>query len=387
MFVPRFVTFCVSIALAVFLTSCATRNPAREFARELETMPDGGVIIEGVRDEDRQNSQHGVFAIAPLIRFWHKPPLTREQMDLLTDDPEQMIPVEETMTNLLEERQLWPFAFYGTIDELEKRLSGGVPVLVILQENATRIATRRYVIVTGFNRESKKLLVHEGGKYPQVYSYSLFKRLWRPVRNWMMVVCPPDGVQWEMRIIERVGRARYWERQKNWPNALRDYEIADSKDPFNTDIMLAKARALYDSGDSASAVSLYRTILNMNDSSARAANNLAYSIAESGGDLAEAEKLARRALTIEPSNPSYLDTLGLILIKLNRPGDAAAVLERALTRSETLDIKHQRTITTRLIEAFLDNKQPHLARQILSSHQLKDPDYFLPDYLLKRLSP
>jgi len=375
----------VALLFVSVFTSCATRNPSREFARELESFPDGGIVIEGIKDENRQNAQHGVFALAPLIQFWGRPPLSAEQMALLTDDPAQMIPVEETMTVLLEERGLWPFAFYGTMDELETRLSAGVPVLVILQNNPALIETRRYVIVSGFNREAKKLLVHDGDSVPTVYTYAQFKRLWRPVRNWMMVVCPPEHVSWEMRIIERVGRARYWERRLDWQSALRDYEAVEQQDPFNTDLMLAKAHALFGSGDIDAAVALYRNVLQIDGLNARAANNLAYSLAESGGDLILAEKMSRRALTIEPSNPSYLDTLGLILLKLKRPKDASVVLEKALYRSENLDRKFQRTITTRLIEAFLDSGQSHLAKQVWSNHQLKDPDYFLPQQLMDRM--
>jgi tetratricopeptide (TPR) repeat protein len=202
----------------------------------------------------------------------------------------------------------------------------------------------------------------------------------------MMVVCPAEKVTWQMRSIEQIARARYRERRGDWAGAISDYAEVEAKIPNEPDIMLAKARALYGSGDSAGAISLYHQVLVIDEFNARAANNMAYSIAESGGDLNEAEKLSRRALTIEPSNPVYLDTLGFILMKLNRHREAAEILERAVSRSESLDQEFQRSITTRLIEAFLNSDQSHLAKQVWNNQLSKDPDYFLTDELMKRIS-
>jgi Flp pilus assembly protein TadD len=62
---------------------------------------------------------------------------------------------------------------------------------------------------------------------------------------------------------------------------------------------------------------------------ARALNYLGYSLADRGKELARAESLIRRALAIDPDNGAYLDSLGWVLVKLERYPEAQEQLARA----------------------------------------------------------
>lgn len=60
-----------------------------------------------------------------------------------------------------------------------------------------------------------------------------------------------------------------------------------------------------------------------------ALNHLGYLWAEAGENLERAHGMIRRALDAEPDNPAYLDSLGWVLFKLQRPAEALPHLERA----------------------------------------------------------
>jgi len=63
--------------------------------------------------------------------------------------------------------------------------------------------------------------------------------------------------------------------------------------------------------------------------SAKACNYLGYMWAERNENLAEAEKLIRRALEMEPTNGSYLDSLGWVFFRQGKYPEALAELLRA----------------------------------------------------------
>ena len=70
-------------------------------------------------------------------------------------------------------------------------------------------------------------------------------------------------------------------------------------------------------------------ILEIDENHVQALNYLAYTYAEQGGPLKEAEQLARRALKLQPKNPYILDTMGWVLFKKGETKQAIAFLETA----------------------------------------------------------
>ena len=367
------------VLLPLLLCSCATVRTQQNFSEELALSPGPGELIEGVPGLTADRANGGIAAMSSLFAFWKTPVLPRESENRLAAGTSSLlIPPEEVMTDLADRRMLWTYAFYATIEEVEARLEAGIPLLVMVQDRGDDSSTRRYMLVVGYIQSAQKVLVHEGSSRPVVYDYGAFKRIWRPVRNWTLVVCPPDRITWPLNERERVARARFYERTGQWTSALVDLDRLQAAQPGNINIMLAKARVFQRAGNPTEAERQYRLALELDPLNARAANNLAYQMMNSGGDLAEAERWSRRALTIEPSNPSYLDTRGAILLLRHRPAEAAAVLERALHRADNLPPASRREIQTRLIQAFVESNQTHLARQIVDDIRRQDPRYVPP---------
>ena len=60
---------------------------------------------------------------------------------------------------------------------------------------------------------------------------------------------------------------------------------------------------------------IYIKLINTDDKDAQAYNNYAYSL-ERNVKLDQALEMAKKAIEIEPENPSYLDTIGWVYFKL-----------------------------------------------------------------------
>jgi tetratricopeptide (TPR) repeat protein len=369
----------------LFVCSCAGPRILQQFHQDLDNAPEDGSRIKGLAAMKPDGRKDGLTAVNALVSFWNQAPILPSEADASYDLDQQASPVDETMLRRLAERELWAFASYGTIPALDERLQAGLPVIAMLQDDPEKMASRRYVLVFGINRRSETLLLYTGRDRAEVYDYAAFKKAWRPIRNWMAFICPAEHQGWSMNVQEHLARARFHETRGRWPEALTDYEDAEKLDPRNASVTLARANALYRKGDADEALLLYKKVQANNDGSARAANNLAFVLVETGGDLNEAERLARRAITMEPANPVFMDTMGYIFLQTGRPAEAASLLARAHHRAGGLALSDQRNIATRLIEAYLESDQAHLARQVWIDRRLRDPEFSVPEPLRGRI--
>ena len=79
---------------------------------------------------------------------------------------------------------------------------------------------------------------------------------------------------------------------------------------------------------------LYEEALQLDSSRSIILNNFAYSLSERGLQLQRAYRMAQKAVEAEPENPSYLDTMGWILFKLNRYREAESYIKQAIAKGE-----------------------------------------------------
>jgi Tfp pilus assembly protein PilF len=82
-------------------------------------------------------------------------------------------------------------------------------------------------------------------------------------------------------------------------------------------------------GDKTAVVAEMKKVLEVEPNHVQALNYLAFTWAEMGSNLPDAEKMARRALELEPKDGYVLDTLGWILYKQNKFVESVKILEAA----------------------------------------------------------
>lgn len=111
--------------------------------------------------------------------------------------------------------------------------------------------------------------------------------------------------------------------------AIRAYDILIAAVPEDTTFVYQRAHVLDKAGRPADAERALRDVLARDPDDANALNALGYMFAERGERLDEAVELLHRALTIEPGNPSFLDSLGWAYFRQGRDDLAEAPLEQA----------------------------------------------------------
>jgi tetratricopeptide (TPR) repeat protein len=142
--------------------------------------------------------------------------------------------------------------------------------------------------------------------------------------HWLVTKDPKSAQLW--MALGKVHRSKL-----DFPSAIAEFQKAGALEPKDPDAPALLASALELSGRKPEAIVSYRHSLELKPDNVAVMNNLAYLIAESGGNLDEATKLAQEALQKAPEQPNVADTLGWIYLKRNLTASAVQVF-RGLTR-------------------------------------------------------
>lgn len=114
-------------------------------------------------------------------------------------------------------------------------------------------------------------------------------------------------------------------KMKEPEKALATFQSANSLAPNNPAVLGAMAVALESTGRLPEAIQHYRRRLQLEPENPSVQNNLAYLLAETGGDLDEALRLIQQAVRKLPQHPALTDTLGWIYLKKNMNDSAQQV--------------------------------------------------------------
>jgi len=116
------------------------------------------------------------------------------------------------------------------------------------------------------------------------------------------------------------------------PAAIRTFDKAKQLRPNDPSAYLQLALLYERVGNPAQARPIYEQILKLQPDHGIALNNLAYLLAENGGNLDEALALAQRARQRMPTNNDVADTLGWIYIKKNLSDNAVSIFRDLVTK-------------------------------------------------------
>lgn len=113
----------------------------------------------------------------------------------------------------------------------------------------------------------------------------------------------------------------------NIPKAVEGFRMATEVNPNDTMGQLKLALIFEADGRRMDAKPLYEKILKLEPDNPVALNNLAYTLADTGGDLDFALTLAQKARAKAPQSPDIADTLGWIYIKKNLSDNAIQIFQ------------------------------------------------------------
>ena len=76
---------------------------------------------------------------------------------------------------------------------------------------------------------------------------------------------------------------------------------------------------------------MYEELISSDQTDSQALNNYSYTLAERGVKLSSALDMAQKAISLDPNNPAYLDTIGWIYFKLKKYKKALDYIERSIS--------------------------------------------------------
>ena len=155
--------------------------------------------------------------------------------------------------------------------------------------------------------------------------------------------------------------------RENHPEAAKQRLTAIVKaDPKNEAAHLMLAEFLGSTGDQASSIAEYRSVLALNGSDVIALNNLAWALAAKSPD--EALKYAQQAAELAPNSAAVQDTLGWIYYRKGIYQSAVDYLKEAVAKESTPQRQFH------LAMSYLKAGDRELGQKTLQTALAKDPD-------------
>ena len=148
--------------------------------------------------------------------------------------------------------------------------------------------------------------------------------------------------------------------EKKLDQAITQYEAILSKNPKYLAAYMALGTIYDQQDDGEKAETYYRKALEIKSDFAPAANNLAWNLAERGGNIDEALGFAQVAKEQMPDNGAVMDTLGWIYYLKGSYLNAIAEFQDSLTQNPDNPV-----INLHLGLAYYKNKQPRKAKEFL----------------------
>ena len=137
---------------------------------------------------------------------------------------------------------------------------------------------------------------------------------------------------------------------------------------------LSIATALQMSGDFAGAESTLRDILKESPNNPIALNNLGYFLLERNERFDEAVGLIKQAVDIDPTNPSYLDSLGWAHFKLGKHAQAELYLREALRHDSSSVTINEHLGDVLAAQSKADQAKSHWRRSLNLATEPKEID-------------
>jgi tetratricopeptide (TPR) repeat protein len=238
-------------------------------------------------------------------------------------------------------RGLWSEQHRGGTQLLCSHLKAGRPVICLLGSGVPCTAGH-YITVTAC-APGRGIVCHNGYEPDHFMSWREFDTLWKASRHWMLVVCPPEAVDWDIPSdpMEKDEFGRLLHLRGGLKRAIGEYEAALAKETDATE----KARITHNIGLAQFALGRlddarksFEKALGLRPAFAQAENALALTYATMRVRLKEAERLVKNALSADPSQEAlYLDTLGYVLHRQGMDRKAREALRQALGKADSED--------------------------------------------------
>ncbi|MFQ5982438.1 MAG: tetratricopeptide repeat protein [Woeseiaceae bacterium] len=168
---------------------------------------------------------------------------------------------------------------------------------------------------------------------------------------------------------------------ERYPEALEAYERVVEYRPDSETAVLGKAELLLRMGRLDDAIREYRQSVKRWPDSAMSLNALGYTLADRTEEYAEAEKLIKKALKLDPDSAAIIDSYGWVLYRLGKHERALEELQRAYAKLKDPEV------ASHIVEVLAKLERPEEARQVLEEAELLNPGNRLLKDVRERVFP
>lgn len=170
-------------------------------------------------------------------------------------------------------------------------------------------------------------------------------------------------------------------REKRYAEAIDSFSHALQVVPDDPDLLYGRGLAYAEIGKIDPAVADFRRLLQVKPDDIDASNALGFTLADSGRDLSEAERLIAAARAAKPNDPSIADSWGWLQYRLGHLDQAVEVLRSAWQTGKDADVG------VHLGEVLWKQGQRDQAQQVFDEVRRMDPHNVTLQQTLKRLQP
>ena len=313
----------VLLALVV-LTGCVTFKPAPQAPSTT------AVVLEGVPLTEFGAQTCGAASLSAVMAYWGQP-ISIEELDPTLPKADNGGVLSLDMALAAKNRGFDAELAVGSRKLIQESLEAGRPLILMLQIVDIVGKSRdlfHYVIVDGFDPTKDLVRVQYGDGKVRWVSLERLSRSWDETGFASLLISPgtdsePSGDPIRYAVaLEEAGRLE---------EAEAIYRHLLETDPGSTLLWVNLGNVLSGRGLEQEAAQSYREALSINSMHLDALNNLSWLLLESDGDLTEAQELVSRAVALGGPDPYLaLDTMGRILLKMDRCEKATEVFELAL---------------------------------------------------------
>ncbi len=168
---------------------------------------------------------------------------------------------------------------------------------------------------------------------------------------------------------------------QRYGDALGAYDRVIEYRPESESAVLGKAELLLRMGRLDDAIAGYRQCVERWPDSAMSLNALGYTLADRTSDYAEARKLIKKALQLDPDSAAIIDSYGWVLYRLGENERALEELQRAYEKLKDAEV------ASHIVEVLGSLKRLEEALEVLEEAETLSPDSVLLRDIRERVFP
>ncbi len=178
-----------------------------------------------------------------------------------------------------------------------------------------------------------------------------------------------------------LAQAQLMVSMKKYDDALASYDRVISYQDDREDVILGKAELLLRMGRVDDAVNLYSDAVDRWPESPMSLNALGYTLADRTDRYADAAKLIKKALKLDPDSAAIIDSYGWVLYRQGEYDEALKQLQRAY------EMLKDPEVASHIVEVFSKLGRHEDARQALADAEVLFPDNELLQGTRERIFP